>query len=225
MPLDVIEEALDDGERETDASTNAPPGVRGPTADKKLSGVNAQTPSPGLTQPSVRNELVFKNGQPWEKSSGDIQELSASSTNSTLTSGYRSDDEFLDDAYYDYNSIPFPREQQVPAGGSAQIRSKYQPAYRHITDTYLSPPVETKATIPVTRSPSAMRRNIDAHGSVRAKVTSDAGEVRWVKVGHQDDVSVETRVQDGDVTPPDFMNTNAPRQPKLQRRSKGGVWF
>ncbi|XP_057187267.1 uncharacterized protein zgc:66455 [Triplophysa rosa] len=235
VPLDMIEEALGGGEQVTDAVTHAPSGVGGVTADIKLSDVNVQTTSHGLTKPlifapfestSVANELVFKNRQPWEKSSGDVQ-VSASSTNSTLTSGYRSDVEFLGDEYYDYSSIPVPREQQAPAGGSAQIRSKYQPAYRHITDMYLSPPVETKATKPVARSPTAMRRNVDAHarssgkpGSVRATVASDAGEVRWVRVGQVDDVAMETRVQDGNITPPVFMDTNAPRQPKLQRRSK-----
>ncbi|XP_056620861.1 uncharacterized protein LOC130434611 isoform X4 [Triplophysa dalaica] len=172
VPLDVIEEALGGGERETDAVTNAPSAVGGITADIKLSDVNAQTTSHGLTKPiiftqfestSVANGLVFKNRQPWEKSSGDVQEVSASSTNSTLTSGYPSDVEFLEDTHYDYSSIPIPREQQTPAGGSAQIRSKYQPAYRHITDMYLRPRVEIEATKPDARSPTAMRRNVDAH--------------------------------------------------------------
>lgn len=240
VPLDVIEEALGGGERETDAVTNAPSAVGGITADIKLSDVNAQTTSNGLTKPiiftqfestSVANGLVFKNRQPWEKSSGDVQEVSASSTNSSLTSGYPSDVEFLEDADYDYSSIPIPREQKTPAGGSAQIRSKYQPAYRHITDMYLRPPVEIKATKPDAQSPTAMRRNVDAHslssgktGSVRATMASDAGEVWWVRGGQVDDIAMQTRKQqDDDIKPPVFMDTNAPRKPKLQRRSKGGV--
>lgn len=222
VPLDVMEEALGGGEREIVAATTAPPGV------------SAQTTSPSLTKPlilsqfestSMPEERFFKNRKPWEKSSGDIQEISASSTNSTLTSGYRSDVEFLDDAYYDYNSTPDPEEQRVQTGGSAQIRSKNQPAYRHVTDTY-----ETKAAKPAARSPSAMRRNVDAHApssgeTGNAKVASDAGEVWWVREGHQDDVddvAVETRVVDSSIAPPALMDTNAP---KVQRRSKGAVWL
>ncbi|XP_073670696.1 uncharacterized protein [Paramisgurnus dabryanus] len=220
IPFNVMEEALG-GEPEMDAVTDAPLGLRGVEPDIKLLGVNVQTTSKPLilTQfgfTSRVNKLSFDNRESWEKSPE-----SPSSTNSSphvLASGYHSNVAFTDDGYYDYT---VPGEQEPLAGGSSRIRPEYQPAYRNITEISLSPHVMQEASNSVARSPSAMRRNVDAHARktkpARAKVTSDAGKVHWVRVGHQDDVAVETSGTERSITPPGFSNTIAP---KLQRRSK-----
>nr|XP_055060332.1 uncharacterized protein zgc:66455 [Misgurnus anguillicaudatus] len=220
IPFNVMEEALG-GEPVTYAVTNATLGLRGVEADLKLSGVNVQTTSKPLIplSTSMVNKVSFENRESWEKSPE-----SPNSTNSSphiLASGYHSNVAFTDDEYYDYSSVAIPGEQESPAGGSSRIYSEYQPAYRNITEISLSPHAAQEATNSVARSPSAMRRNADAHARetepARVKVTSDAGKVRWVRVGHQDDVAMETRGTESSITPPGFID---PRQPKLQRRSK-----
>ncbi|XP_051559482.1 uncharacterized protein zgc:66455 [Myxocyprinus asiaticus] len=252
FPVDVIEEALV-GNKEVDKVTNAPPDLRGVAADVKLSMVKAQTSPPALTNPvifsqfestSVSNELSIEE-EPWENSPSGNQEASSGSTDSTprvFTSGYYDDVGFIDDLYHNDNSIAIPQEnagrwtaesrKRQPKDGSAQVRSKYQPAYTRMANITLS------TVKPAARSPSAMRRNVDAQSlspsetePARAKMVSDVEEVRWVRVGQQDDlddVSMKATVTDSAVTPPALLdphegsstNIHATRQPKLHRRSK-----
>ncbi|XP_051983311.1 uncharacterized protein zgc:66455 [Xyrauchen texanus] len=248
---DVIEEALV-GYEEVDTVTNALPDLRGVTADVKLSMVNAQTSPPAPKKPvifsqfesiSVSNELPIEK-EPWKNGPSGKLEASSGSTDSTprVSPGYHENVGFIDDFYYDDNSNAIPQEnagrwaaeshKPQPKGGSAQVRSKYQPAYTLMPDFTLS------TVKPAARSPSGMRRNVDAQSlspsetePARAKMVSDVGEVRWVRVGQRDDmddVSVKATVADSAGTPPAHLdphegsssNFHDTRLPKLHRRSK-----
>lgn len=225
VPLDVTEAALD----ETDAVTDAP--------------LNSQTTSSGLTgsgafRTTSTNELHYGKKESWEKSPRDSATDSAPRV---LASGYDSEFSSDDDAYYDNNFSATSREgasrwaaetqQNQPGSGPSRIRSRYQAAHTHLTDTLSThtrmPHIWTEAVKPVARSPSAMRRNVDAQARAsdetepdRAKMASDVGEVRWVRVGQRDDgedVSMETTGTESGVT--------LDAQPKLHRRPKGAVAF
>ncbi len=224
IPVDVIEAALGDDEDETDAITDSPPAVRDVTAD--TSAVNPQTPSAALT-----SSVKFGSSVTNEKSSGG-------SSPRILAPGYNSNDVVDDNAYYDDNFIATSQEEagrwaaetphNQPKSGVAQIRPRYQAAYADVSDMTLSAQTRMPHVKPAARSPSTMRRNVDVqtHSSgqtepVRARLTPDAGGVRWVKVGQRDDeegVSIEMTATKSSVTLPVI-------QPKLHRKSKGGYFF
>lgn len=225
IPADVIEAAFGGDGDETDAVTDPPPGVRDVTADFQPSGVNTQTASAGLTSSvkfgsSVTNELPLLES--WEKNPA------TDSSPRALASGYHSNgafDDDDDDAYYDDN---FHETQQHQTGsGPAQIRPIYQAAYTEISDVALSAHTRMPHVKSAARSPSAMRRNVDAqaHSSgqtkpVGARMAPDGG-VRWVKVEPRDDgegVSIGMTATESSVTLPVM-------QPKLHRKSKGAVTF
>ncbi|XP_050969198.1 uncharacterized protein zgc:66455 isoform X2 [Labeo rohita] len=226
VPTDVVEAAFDDDGDETDAVTDPPPGVRDVTADSQPSGVNTQTTSAGLTSSvkfgsSVTNELPLLES--WEKNP------TTDSSPRALVSGYHSngafDDDDDDDAYYDDN---FYETQQNQAGsGPAQIRPIYQAAYAEISDVTLSAHTRMPRVKSAARSPSAMRRNVDAqaHSSgqtkpVGARMAPDGG-VRWVKVEPRDDgegVSIGMTATESSVTLPVM-------QPKLHRKSKEQIHY
>ncbi|XP_077102031.1 uncharacterized protein LOC143753529 [Siphateles boraxobius] len=216
---DVIEAALDGDE--TDAVTDAPQGLNNQTT----SGL---TGSGTFGTTSVTNELHYGKRESWEKSPGDSTTDSAPRV---LASGYDSEFSSDDDAYYDNNfsegaSRWAPETQQNQLGsGPSRIRSRYQAAHTPLTDTLSThtrmPHIWTEAAKPVARSPSAMRRNVDAQARAsdetkpdRAKMASDVG-VRWVRVGQRDDgedVSMETTGTESGVS--------LDAQPKLHRRPK-----
>ncbi|XP_016395930.1 uncharacterized protein LOC107729761 [Sinocyclocheilus rhinocerous] len=218
IPVEVVEAELGDDEDETDAITDSPPAVRDVTAD--TSGVSTQTPSAGLT-----SSVKFASSVSNEKSSRDSSPL-------ILAPGYNSNDVVDGDAYYDDHFFAASQEaagrwaaetqHKQPKSGAAQIRPRYQAAYAGVSDMTLSAQTRMPLVKPAARSPSAMRRNVDAqaHSSgqiepVRARITPDAGEVRWVKVGQRGDegVSIEMTATKSSVTLPVI-------QPKLQRKSK-----
>lgn len=223
VPVDVIEAALGGDEDETDAVTDAPPGLNTQTT-------SVLTRSVKTGSNSVTNQLPFGKRESWEKSPGD-------SAPRVLASGYDSDVASDDDAYYDsyFSATPqegagewAPETQQNPAGsGPGRIRTRYQAAYTNLTDTLSTnthmPHIRTDAVKPTARSPSAMRRNVDAQArssddTDRAKLGSDDGEVRWVRKGQRDDgKDVSTKMTESSVT----LET----QPKLHRRSKGAGTF
>lgn len=213
------------GGDEADAVTDAPPGLN----DQTTSGL---TGSGTFGTTSVTNELHYGKRESWEKSPGDSTTDSAPRV---LVSGYDGDD----DAYYDNNFYATSQEgagrwapetqQNQPGSGPSRIRSRYLAAHTHLTDTISThtrkPHIWTEAVKPSARSPSAMRRNVDAQAHAsdetepdRAKMASDVGEVRWVRVGQRDDgedVSMETTGTESGVT--------LDAQPKLHRRPKGTV--
>ncbi len=215
IPVDGTEAALGDDEDETDAITDSPPAV------------NTQTPSAALTSSGK-----FGSSMTNEKSPED-------SSPRILAPAHDSNDVVDDDAYYDDNFIAASHEKSggraaetqhnQPKSGAAQIRPRYQAAYADVSDMTLSAQTRMPHIKPAARSQSTMRRNVDAqaHSSgqtepVRARLTPDAGGVRWVKVGQRDDdeegVSIETTATESSVTLPVI-------QPKLHRKSKGAISF
>lgn len=224
IPIDVIEAALDGDE--VDAVTDAPPGLNDQTTSSGLTGSGTS----GTT--SLSNELHNGKRESWEKSLGDSTTDSAPRI---LAYDVSSDD----DAYYDNNFYATSQEgagrwapetqQNQPGSGPSRILSRYQAAHTHLTDTLSThtrkPHIWTEAVKPSARSPSAMRRNVDAQARAsdetepdRAKMASDVGEVRWVRVGQRDDeenVSMEMTGTESGVT--------LDAQPKLHRRLKGAV--
>ncbi|XDV15731.1 hypothetical protein PO909_015747 [Leuciscus waleckii] len=213
---------------ETDAVTGAPPGLNNQTTSSGLTG------SGTFRTTSVTKELHYGKRESWEKSSGDSTTDSAPRF---LASGYDGEVSSDDDAYYDTNFYATSQEgagrwgpetqQNQPGSGPSRIRSRYQAVHTHLTDTLgthtRKPHIWTEAVKPSARSPSAMRRNVDAQARAsdetepdRAKMASDVGEVRWVRVGQRDDgedVSLEMAGTESSVT--------LDAQPKLHRRPKG----
>ncbi|KAK2909307.1 hypothetical protein Q8A67_005144 [Cirrhinus molitorella] len=228
IPVDVIEAALGGDGDETDLVTDTPPDVRDVTADTQPSGVNTQTTSASLTSTklgtSLTNELPVES---WEKNP------TTNSSPRALESGYHGSSAFDDDAYYDDNFFATAQEeagqwatetqQNQPKSGPAQIRPRYQAGYSHVSDMTLSAHTHMPHAKAAARSPSAMRRNVDAqaHSSgqsdaVRARMVPYAGGVRGVKVEQRDDEEVifmEMTATVGGVTLP-------VTQPKLHRKSK-----
>ncbi|XP_051746247.1 uncharacterized protein zgc:66455 isoform X2 [Ctenopharyngodon idella] len=225
IPVDVIEAALGDDEDETDAVTDAPPGLNTQTTSSVL------TRSVKIGSNSVTNELPFGKRESWEKSAGDS---TVDSAPHVLASGYNSEVASDDDAYYDDNFFAASQEgagrwaaetqQNQPGSGPALIRSRYQAAYTNLTDTLSAnthmPHIRTEAVKPTARSPSAMRRDVDVQARFsdetepgRAKMASDVGEMRWMR--QRDDgkeVSMKATVTESSIT--------LDIQPKLHRRSK-----
>ncbi len=211
IPVDGTEAALGDDEDETDAITDSPPAV------------NTQTPSAALTSSGKFGSSMTNEKSP--------------SSPRILAPAHDSNDVVDDDAYYDDKFIEASHEKSggraaetqhnQPKSGAAQIRPRYQAAYADVSDMTLSAQTRMPHIKPAARSQSTMRRNVDAqaHSSgqtepVRARLTPDAGGVRWVKVGQRDDdegVSIETTTKSS-VTLPVI-------QPKLHRKSKGDVSF
>ncbi len=195
IPVDGTEAALGDDEDETDAITDSPPAV------------NTQTPSAALTSSGKFGSSMTNEKSP--------------SSPRILAPAHDSNDVVDDDAYYDDNFIAASHEKSK--------KPRYQAAYADVSDMTLSTQTRMPHIKPAARSQSTMRRNVDAqaHSSgqtepVRARLTPDAGGVRWVKVGQRDDddegVSIETTATESSVTLPVI-------QPKLHRKSKGAVSF
>ncbi|XP_067261183.1 uncharacterized protein zgc:66455 [Chanodichthys erythropterus] len=229
---DMIEAALGGDEDETDAVTDAPPSLNTQTTSQTTSVL---TRSVKIGSNSVTNELPFQKRESSIKSPVDPPTDSAPRV---LASGYdrdvASDD---DDAYYDdyFSATSQERagewapetQQNQPGSGRARIRSRYQAAYTNLTDTLSAnthmPHIRTEAVKPTARSPSAMRRNVDAQARSsdetepdRDRMGSDVGEVRWVRKGQQDDgKDISTKVT---VTTESSVTLDT--QPKLHRRSK-----
>ncbi|XP_016139776.1 uncharacterized protein [Sinocyclocheilus grahami] len=217
IPVEVIEAALGGDEDETDAVTGPPPGVRDVTADAQPSGVNTQTTSAGLTNTvrfgsSVTNELPLGKRETWEKNPGD-------SSPRVVASGYHGNDAVDDDENFFATSQEETQHNQ-PESGPAQTRPRYQTAYSQISDMTLSAHTHVPHLKAATRSPSAMRRNVDAqaHSSsqtelVRARTAPDAGGVRGGPRDDEEGVSMETTATYSSITLPVM-------QPKLHRKSK-----
>ncbi|KAF4118318.1 uncharacterized protein zgc:66455 [Onychostoma macrolepis] len=119
-------------------------------------------------------------------------------------------------------------QQDQRKSGAAQIRPRYQAAYADVT---LSAQTRMPQVKPAARSPSTMRRNVDAqeHSSgqtelVRARLTPDAGGVRWVKVEQRDDeegVSIEMTATKSSVTLPVIQSK--PKEKALYQQTSRNV--
>uniref|UniRef100_A0A8C1NNG7 CUB domain-containing protein n=1 Tax=Cyprinus carpio TaxID=7962 RepID=A0A8C1NNG7_CYPCA len=211
---EVIKAAIGGDEDETDAVTGPPPGVRGVTADIQPSDVNTQTTSVRFGS-SVTNELPLGKRETWEKNPGDS---TTDSSPRVVTSGNYSNDAVDDDgAFYDENVFAMSQKEAQHnqlESRPAQIHRRYQAANSQISEMTLSAHTHVPHVKPAVRSPSAMRRNVDAQvHSSRARMAPDAGGVR---VGQRDDeegVSMETTATESSVTLPVI-------QPKLDRKSK-----
>ncbi|XP_026085215.1 uncharacterized protein LOC113060466 [Carassius auratus] len=213
---DVMEAALGGVEDETDGVTSPPPGVRDVTADIRPSGVNTQATSTGLTNSgsSVTIELPLGKRETWDKNPGDS---TTDSSPRVVVSDYNINDAIDDDDdddVYDENFLVTSLKQtetqhNQPESGPAQIRPRYQGAYSQTSDMTLSAHTHVPHVKAVTRSPSAMRRNVDA----QARSSDQTEQVRARTAEDEEGVSMETTVTDSSITLPVI-------QPKLHRKSK-----